>query len=255
FPLGKNQADGSPGKREQDAFREELPNDAPAAAPKREADCELLDPRTHARELNVGEIEAGDQQHEAHSAKEKQRVLAIEVTDREFGKAANVEVPALISIAIRRSLLLENSLHFSSGRGETHARMKQSDRMQETVFAHLALLRGESQWKPSFGGQREVEASKHHTDNGPEAAIHLDRVVENPGIGSESPSPEPVGEDHDAVLAWGLFLGNKGATDGRRCADNVKEIRGYVEALDFLWSGGAGQVDLIPRVSGESIKG
>ncbi len=61
--LREQQADHAAADREQQALRKELTGDALAAGPKRDAHGDLAATRQPAREEEIGEICAGDEQH------------------------------------------------------------------------------------------------------------------------------------------------------------------------------------------------
>ena len=64
----ERRAERAAGQREHDAFGHELAQQPPAAGAKRGADRVLLLPRLGAREQQVGQVGAGDEQDEAHGA-------------------------------------------------------------------------------------------------------------------------------------------------------------------------------------------
>ncbi len=61
-PAGKEEAEAAAGEREHDAFGEQLPNEPSPARADGEADGDLFPLLGRAREEQVGEIHAGQQQ-------------------------------------------------------------------------------------------------------------------------------------------------------------------------------------------------
>ena len=60
------------GEREQQALDQQLPDDAPARRAHRVAHRHLARPRRRARQQQVGDVGAGDEQHEADRAHQRQ---------------------------------------------------------------------------------------------------------------------------------------------------------------------------------------
>ena len=61
----------TPGHCYEQAFREHLSHEAAAWCPQRGAHCELETSSRRPREHEIGDVRAGDQEHEAHCAQQK----------------------------------------------------------------------------------------------------------------------------------------------------------------------------------------
>ena len=58
-------------ERQQHRFDEQLPDDVPSAGAERDADADLVRAMGGARQQQVGDVRAGDQQHEADRAHQR----------------------------------------------------------------------------------------------------------------------------------------------------------------------------------------
>ena len=79
-PVGDHQADDAAGKAEDDRLGQQLPEQPAAAGPHRHADRELTLTRRRTRQQQVGDVRAGDQQHQADRT-EQHEERPLHVTD------------------------------------------------------------------------------------------------------------------------------------------------------------------------------
>ncbi len=68
--IGQAEADDAAGERERQALRQELPRDSARARAERGMNRQFLLPRFGAHQEQVGDVGAGDEQHEADRAEE-----------------------------------------------------------------------------------------------------------------------------------------------------------------------------------------
>ena len=110
-PKAEQHAQDAPGDGEQDAFGEELADDAGAAGSQGGADGKLALAAGGAHQQQVGHVGAGDQQHQADGAQQHEQRFAGVADDRvaqrrsrrilvgSVGKVTAVLGPAATSIA------------------------------------------------------------------------------------------------------------------------------------------------------------
>jgi hypothetical protein len=72
-PPGEQQADRGAAQRQQDAFRQQLAHDASAVGAQRGANGELTPSSRGARQQQIGDVGAGDDQHEPDRAHQQQQ--------------------------------------------------------------------------------------------------------------------------------------------------------------------------------------
>ena len=85
------------GEREQHALGQELRDDVAAPRAEREADADLLAPAREAREHEVGDVGAGDQQHRGDGGEQHRVGLAL-VADQVVEQVADVDLRLRVDV-------------------------------------------------------------------------------------------------------------------------------------------------------------
>ena len=190
-----------PGDREQDAFGDELGDDAPATGPQCGAHGDLAQTAGGAGELQVGDVDAGDQQHEDH--REEQHF--------EYCSVSDSTMYSRIGIAFMRRLLLlagyalfepdGDAVEFG-GRLRDGAAGLKARAGDEVVSAAIGpLCRSKGMRRPEFCGQGEIEGSGHHADDHEILVVQADSLADDGWVGGEAAAPQSVAEHHFAFAA------------------------------------------------------
>jgi hypothetical protein len=121
--IGDGQAAGRPREREQAALGEQLSCDPRPCGAKRQTNGELPLPCRRARQLQVRDVDAGDEQHEEHRADEQQG-RGPDLARQRGGPRCGRQPPAVVFLERRHGRLL----HRSRGCRELRVRLLQRRR-------------------------------------------------------------------------------------------------------------------------------
>ncbi len=174
---GEREADGAAGEREQDAFGEQLPQDAGAARAERRADRHLLLARHRARQQQVRHVRAGDEQDEPDRAGQHQQRRA-HVADDFLLERDDVEREAAvrgIHAGMLRAQPRRDAVHLRLRPADRHARLQLADDVVVLAVADLRGVGRERQRQQDLGVlraaerrhdvARQVEAGRENADD------------------------------------------------------------------------------------------
>ena len=168
-----------------------MTHDPPATAAQREPDRDFLSPRRAAREQHVGQVQAGDQQHDAgHSEKQRRQSLDVVAAGRTRaqGKTRKRFDHERLILLLDRPGLLEirgQRLQRRISRGRCHARLQPADEheLPAAAIIELALVPGleivrdlivNPERQPDLRREnlrRAGESLRHDSDHGERAAV------------------------------------------------------------------------------------
>ena len=80
--MGENQAERSARTGHQDRLGEQLTREPQPRCAQREPDAQLVPPRHRAREQKIGDVGAGDEQHEADDDENRRQRLLVPAAQR-----------------------------------------------------------------------------------------------------------------------------------------------------------------------------
>ena len=194
---GENESGCPSDQSHDDALGEELPDDPQPAGAERHPDADLAAPRAGAREQQVAEIGACDEQHEGNRRQQEQQRRAgradqcvVEVDDR------NAPVPVLRRIGSREPRRDRRQLQARGIGCGVRPDMRQH---QERVVAALDHPRVEVQRRQQVGSNRKGEVRRQNTDNRERRTAQHDRAADHVTGAAEPTVPEAVGQDHRRV--------------------------------------------------------
>ena len=227
---------GRSGNGQQHALRQQLRDDLPAAGAERSAHGDFAAPHVGARELEVGDVRARDQQHERHRSEQDQE-RAAHLSGDEFLRrdhAARKAAKAAVRSGPHVTRLHPSRRdHRQLGRRRLRRHpVLQSRETKIGAAAPGAEVRGVDDFgHPRFRRPRgrvvvrQAERRRHHADDRARQAVHLDRSANDVGGAAEAPLPQAV-TDHDHVArAAGGVRGREGAAEHRGGARHLEEIR------------------------------
>ncbi len=224
-PEGQQDARDAARDGEDDAFRQHLADDAPAAGADREADRHLPTARRGAREEQCRDVRAGDEENEGDGAEEHEdrapqgRVDPAVVQGRRGGSpdgAANFH-----RVLVRD--LPSHDPHLRVGRSGGDAGLQASDDFVPVVAVLRQDVRvdecaGHRHGNPDLGLAPEArEAFGQNADDRQRPAVDRDRAADNRRRPAEAALPETVGDQGDRVRARGsVFVGRERAAERPR---------------------------------------
>jgi hypothetical protein len=254
-PPGEGQADGRAGSGQHEALDQPLPHDRVAAGAEREANRHLLLARGAARQQQVGDVRARDQQHQtdhAHQHENRRRELLTQIGSSFLARAQEqVLADEALAEALRRvgdllELLLVDlpvdHVHRRFRLLRRHARLQPRHDRQPAAAAvlqvvpgrrHLRLHHHRHEHVGAFADDDAVEARRRDADDRHRLAVERHAAVEDRRVAIEAPRPVAVGEDDHRMSAWrAVVVLREGAADVRAHAEDVEVVAGDQLAVD-----------------------
>ena len=175
-------------KREQQAFREQLPDDAPPRGAKRQSDANLALASDAAREQQVRDVRATDQQDQPES--EEERREHDQGLGRQRDRALLWFEDEVCRLAVRPSLLCAAArptreapqAPVRATRRASAARRCRRRRSLPGLHAFAGTGRRRERRPEVRRGDREpAKAFRHHPDDLERHVVHHDRAIDAPG--------------------------------------------------------------------------
>jgi hypothetical protein len=203
----------------------------------------------------VGDVAAGDEQHDADRGQEHEQpraVVADELIAERYDHERQIDRIAreLAAHAHRdRVQLGERLLARCAG-------PQPSVDVQEVLVVHRPLRRREGDRHPQLvavGG--EIERRGHDADDRVGRAVHAYCLPDDLRARAEAARPEPVAEDDDGFAAGTIFGGREGTADLRRGAEDIEVIGGDAGADNPLGRHAVRQVEARVLLGGQAREG
>ena len=171
----------------------------------------------------IGDVGAGDGEHESHRRKQDPEQPA-DAADDHVAKGCDRRAEArLLEHSFRDTaggVLVEQTRQKAAkiGDGGIDGDAGLEPRDGVVVEAQRAgMCRIELEWIPELGGGRRIpEAGRHDADDLPESTVDDDAPAKERRVGAILPSPECVREDHDARRVRAVVVGCE-RMPARRC--------------------------------------
>ncbi len=204
---GQGEAGQSSRRTEQQAFRQHHPQQPPALGPKRGAQAQLALASRAPRKQEIGHVDAGDQQHQAHRAGEDQQRRA----DLLHGQLVNrhhAHRPGGVALRHFRFELRGNRLHLVGGLLHRHTVAQPRHRMRRAA----ARRRAQPLQRPAVRHQEigplalDRESRRHHADDRARARVGGERHAQHVRPSAEPRLPEFVADHDDAVVALEVLV-------------------------------------------------
>ena len=251
--MREQQSGAGGGEREHHALGEKLPDDAHAPCAERRADGDLAAARRAAREQEVRDVAARDQQHDADGREQDEQARAVasdEIGAERFHREAQLGGVARDVVAQTSGDRLELLQRLLA----RHAALQPAVHGQVVLVVHRLPLRREGDRRPQLlVVRREVERGRHDADDGVIAAVHVDRRADD-WPRAEPPHPQLVAEDRDELAAWLILLGRERAAGERPHAEHVEVVRRHLAADDALRRDAVGEIEAGKLLGGNAVE-
>ena len=258
--LREHHAERRAEQRQHDRFRQQLTHDPPASRTDGHADGQFAATRGEARHLQVGDVAAGDQQHERHRTEQDQqqsahrrRALLLQA-DHARQRADVRREYALGSQCAgwRDRPLVDQRRQFGYRAlprdAWPHAAQQEEERAAAVVTGPAIdqkdvgfRQRADTDHRP------EAEVRRQHADDGTGEAVDGDGLPDDRRIGVERRAPQPIADDRGAIVVWRRGAGEERAAARGIDAERVEEIRAHLERgqLQRLAASGELRVDRV----------
>src|SRR3984957_15780223 len=227
--VGEQNTDRRTDEREQRAFRQELPENSPPARTQRNSQCDLAFADGGAREHQVRDIGASNQQNKRHGCEEKQQARA-QRADQLVVKANHADSILLVNRRVLFFQLLLNSCHFGVGLGDGHAIFQPRKNYQLVILA-IELRAIKRKRLPQLEIRKcaiKRKASRQDSDDRERLFIKQNRLAQNSRIAAVAALPQTITQEDDLFMTGLFIVGRKIAADHWSDAQHAKEIPGYL---------------------------
>ena len=250
-PVSHQKTSQTAQQRKQRAFRQKLAYQAEASRAHGCANAQLLFPFGGLRQQQVGQIDAGDQQHQTDHAHQhaacKRKLPPLIDSQRRFVQGKEFDGAALIVAGI---LLLKadgDRFHGCLRLLDAHSGFQPADDREPAeapvIFPVLELpgkhIVAHADGNPQHVGTAErddsFEAWRRDAHNGVGRPIQVDGLADLFVVGTESPRPQAVTQDHFRVAAEFLVsVGDKRTAAIGLYAEHVEEISADQRGIQLL---------------------
>ena len=251
-PVGEQQPGGTAEHREQRALCEELKDQASAAGAEREPHGDFLLANRCAREQQICDVRARNQQHERHDdhehATRDDDVATEPGVDRRLSERHERDAAPLIVVRIGLRQLTRDRLQVRFRLLHADTRLQAARHVERqtapAVGFHELLqkparrllirhVRHPQRWRADRVGA--LEAVRHDADDGEIVAVHLDGAPDDRRITAEALLPLAVAEHGDERRAGVLILvRSEAAPDERLSTQDVEVVAGNDFAKDLF---------------------
>jgi hypothetical protein len=211
-----------PGRGEHDVLGEELANQTSAPGAERCANGHLALARRAARQRQVREIGAANQQQHADRAQEHVQGAAQLRADHRVHVANDRDAPAFVRVGKILRDAAADRVHFRARLLHRYARLEPCVDLQPVEVAR-PFRRGEGK-RPPHLIERPIEHGpfRQHTNDRERLAVERDRSADDSGVAAELRRPQPVADDDDVLFAWQILVGGKRPAELGFDAEDVK---------------------------------
>ena len=183
-------------------------------------------PGRAADQQQVGDVHAGDEEHQRDCAGEHEERTA-HVLHRVVAEIRQLDLPAgagRIDLTQPGRYLFQVCLRARQG----DPRREPGDRRQEMAAVGAALSGGEGRGHPQLGlGRWKREPGRHHADDRRGLLIDANRLADDAAGAAEATLPRPVREQRDFLSAALVIGRQERAAERRSHAQDREQIRRY----------------------------
>ena len=195
---------------EQHALDEQLPDDPPPARAERDADGDFARPVGRARQQQVGDVGAGDEQHERDRAHQRPEHRLDLRADDEVEERRDLRRDVLVAVLVLIRKLRGDVLHLAAGLLERGAVGQAAvDHEGSPLARQPEYRRPLGHRHPDLALERPFEAVGHHADDRGGNRVDADRFADDRGIGRIARFPDAAADQRNRRRALLVVLGDE----------------------------------------------
>ena len=230
-PPGGQRPDRRGGGAEHQHLQRDLAHQPGAAGAERRVHRELAAASFHPHQLQVGDVGAGDEEHERHGREQRQQRPPRGADDRILEQAdvgdGTAEAAVGLLVAQERLQRRRRLDHRRAG-----AQPRHEINLAPRCVAERTVGRHGVGGSPDVDAGRIVEVGGHHSDDRETPVAHRDAPAEHGGRGGEPRPPQRV-PDHEHRLGAVDVVGRRERpADHRPHAEHLEERTGDERAVD-----------------------
>src|SRR5262245_7369867 len=207
-PSGEQNADRSANERQDDAFGQQLPDDPAPGGAKRQPQRNLFHSPRRAGKRQIGDIGAGDQQHErdrGHYHQRRRFIFAHGV----FEDRENSHAPPGVRVRILLFQPSGDRVQIGLRLPDRDAFFQPPDHQAKVIAAIAHRFRRHRHRRQKLGAIRIDHVRRHYADNRARDPVDVGRPAHDIRIAAEAPLPQAVSQYHDVVLTRLIFIGQE----------------------------------------------
>jgi hypothetical protein len=192
-----------------------------------------------ARQQQVGDVRAGDEQHECDSTHQRPEDGAKLRADDAFVERRDNGRNVLVGVLVLALQLRGDVRELAARLLQAHAVGRASVAHQEPRRAALLPERGGElgHRHPHFRRERPLHAFRHHADDGDRQRVDADGFSDDAAIAGVAALPDAVADHHDRRRAGLIVFRTKASSERGLLPDDVEPVRGDVDARILLGDG------------------
>ena len=228
-----------------------------ARRPTRRVPAEGVRDSLGARQEQVCQVRAGDEQNEAHRGLKR--------PDRRSGVADNfvlqrVDAQPMFarvgSVEVFARPIHEKGLELGARRLERNSRREPADEVQVVVSPVLTVRGIDGNGNERLDRlRRETEPLGHHSRDGDLASVELDRFSHQGRVSPEDRPPELIGQYGDGGSPGKGLLETDRSSQERRHSERIEEVGGDPSRPDAPGTLSSSQIAFTRGVGAEDLKG
>ena len=212
--------------RKHEAFGKELANDAPPIRAERRSDRQFARAHGCARQEQVRDVGAADEQDEPNDAKEQQRRLTELAADDGFVQWCERDTAALVRLGEFARQSLCDSRQVGFGGFATNAGLQAPDDPEKVCRSRGRRRTLDRGHRPNARPSDQLRLFRHDADDVIRRAIEQNAAAHDAGVRIETRSPERFAQD-DNVGALAVVRGQKCPANDRPHAERVEDSGGH----------------------------
>ena len=235
-PYSDEQAERPAGDRHEAALDQELADETTAPAAERRTDAQLVLPGRAARDEQVRDVDAGDQEETADRAEQDEQRES-HGGDQLRGERRRADADVRVRLRILALEPRADGLHLGPGRCQRHARPQPSHAEEARMVAAIEQVRVVRD--PQADRHEDVvvaaeipKARRQHADDRVARSIEGDRTAQGGRVAAEAILPERVADDRFGWRVRAVFGFAEQAAHARAHADDVEETAGDTPAAE-----------------------
>ena len=248
------------GRGQRQAFNQQLAHDADPARAERGADRHLAAARGAARQQQVGDVGARDQQHGRHRAEQRDQGGPV-VLDQHILEWPDDD-PVHAVARVRGVDAGGDGGQLGLRRRQRDAGTQPADRLQERRAALIGPLRREARGQHRhpdlrrvLGVEGKLEARRHDADDDDRIAVEQRRLADDRRVAPEGARPQRLGDHRRPLGAVRVVAGFERAAGDRRHAQQREDVGRDDGHRNRRRLAVAGQRDGGRRVPGDVLHG
>jgi hypothetical protein len=231
-PIGDAEAERAAARRDDERLDEQLAEEPRPARAERGADAHLAGALERPREHQVGDVRAGDQEHQRHRG-QKQHERPARPADEPVVERTQPRAHLRVGLRVHLLQVARHPDQILARLRQRHPGLETRDGAEVVGTPHFPHLREVHRPRHPEVGLRAVEREvrRHDADDLEIEAVQRQRAIDDVRVGAELTAPESIAQHEHAMTSDDVLAGRERAAGRGAHAEYVEEVRGDEQAL------------------------